>query len=523
MNYFRRLFGTALMGALLVGATACDDDDDGPTGPDPLQRVSNVQVTQDAGAAVITWSAVTGAESYTVQRSDENAAYAEIASGITALTHTDASVTAGVDYEYRVIAVRGSERSAPSDEVAFSIGLAARTLSGTISGTHNLSADTVYTLSGLVQVEEGATLNIEAGTTILGDTDITPTLLFVARGGRIVANGTADAPIVFTSERPAGSRAAGDWGGVMINGRSLCNLGSDPCISEGVAQPYGGNVLDDDSGVLRYVRIEFAGYEVSFGNELNGLTLNGVGSGTEIDHIQVNVGLDDGIELFGGTVNISHALITNASDDSFDYCCGWQGRGQFWIAQQDPNDADTGFEVDSNEADNDATPRVNPTLYNVTLIGKGSTGTAGESTRGVHYRRGAAGTLANFVVLGFEVGLDIDNTATYEQCAAGEFVLTSAIFAGNAELYDADADAESGCVALPAWANIEVDPAGDVLVDPFDRASPDFRPVAGGAALTTPAATPPDDGFFDTSATYLGAVAPTGTPWYQGWTTTATN
>ena len=118
----------------------------------------------------------------------------------------------------------------------------------------------------------------------------------------------------------------------------------------------GGGVLDDNSGIIAYTRVEFAGFEVSFGNELNALTLNGVGSGTEIHHVQTNVGLDDGIEFFGGTVDLKYALVTNASDDSFDYSTGWQGRGQFWIALQDPEDADNGFEVDGNEDDFSATP-----------------------------------------------------------------------------------------------------------------------------------------------------------------------
>jgi len=528
MKSVRHLFGNALLVALIgAGALACGDDDDNGTNVQTLNRPTGVAVAEANGDAIVTWNAVSGATRYIVQRSADNAAYGAIASSVTGTTHTDADVMAGVDYEYRVVAVRGSEQSAPSDEVFFNIAAANpfATLSGTISGTRTLSADTIYTLTGVVTVDSGAVLNIPAGTEIRGDFDVQPTVLFVARGGQIFADGTAQDPIVFTSERPVGSRAAGDWGGIMINGRSLCNLGAPPCISEGIARSYGGSILDDDSGRMQYVRIEFVGYEVSFGNELNGLTLNGVGSGTELHHIQVNAGLDDGVEWFGGTVNASHLLVTNASDDSFDYCCGWQGKGQFWIAQQNPNDADTGFEVDNNETDNDATPRVNPTLFNVTLVGKGTTaGTAGESTRGIHYRRGAAGELHNFIVMGFETGLDIDNTATFTQCTTGEFVMNGAILADNGSTYDGDTDApieESACAAL--WTNVVVNPGGAILTDPYNRTAPNFMPVAGGPALTTPASTPPNDGFFDTSATYLGAVAPTGTPWYAGWTSTAVN
>ncbi|WP_419940424.1 hypothetical protein [Candidatus Palauibacter sp.] len=158
-------------------------------------------------------------------------------------------------------------------------------------------------------------------------------------------------------------------GGVVLNGRSNCNFPSDECVGEGNSGPYGGTITDDDSGQLSYVRIEYGGLEVSFGNELNGLTLNGVGSGTQLDHIQSHYGSDDGIELFGGTVDLKYAYVTGASDDSFDYSTGWQGRGQFWAAQQDPHDADNGFEVDGNEENFDAEPFTDPDIYNVTLVG----------------------------------------------------------------------------------------------------------------------------------------------------------
>ncbi|MDX1396401.1 MAG: hypothetical protein R3195_18615, partial [Gemmatimonadota bacterium] len=175
-------------------------------------------------------------------------------------------------------------------------------LSGTITGNVTLDSSIDYLIQGTVIVEDGGVLNIPAGTTLRGDVDFTGSALIVRQGGRLEAAGTATDPIVFTSSAPVGSRDRGDWGGVVLNGRSICNFPSDDCIGEGNSGPYGGTVLDDDSGRLSYVRIEYAGYEVSFGNELNGLTLNGVGSGTQLDHIQSHMGLDDGIEFFGGTV-----------------------------------------------------------------------------------------------------------------------------------------------------------------------------------------------------------------------------
>jgi hypothetical protein len=362
-------------------------------------------------------------------------------------------------------------------------------------------------------------LRIPAGTLLLGSTAVQPTALIVRTGGRIFADGTPDAPVVFTSANPPGRRARGDWGGVVINGRSLCNGPAGQCVGEGNSGPYGGTVLDDNSGRLAYVRIEFAGFEVSFGNELNALTLNGVGSGTEIHHVQAHYGSDDGIELFGGTVDLKYAIVTGASDDSFDYSTGWQGRGQFWIAQQDPNDADNGFEVDNNEDNFSATPLTRPTIYNVTLVGKApGTGLAGESTAGLLLRRGTGGFLFNAIVLGFETGLDIDNTETYDRCASGDLVVSNSIFFDHGAFVSPDADNETACTGRPTWI-LRVENPG--LVDPYNRLNPDFRPAPGSAALAG-FATPPNDGFFE-AVDYVGAVSPTGTPWYQGWITLAQN
>jgi hypothetical protein len=322
---------------------------------------------------------------------------------------------------------------------------------------------------------------------------------------------------VFTSSNPPGARSRGDWGGVVLAGRSLCNFPADECIGEGNAGPYGGTTLDDDSGILRYVRIEYAGFEVSFGNELNALTLNGVGSGTQLDHIQAHYGLDDGIELFGGTVDLKYAVVTGASDDSFDYSTGWQGRGQFWLAQQDPDDADNGFEIDGNEEDFNAAPFTDPVIYNVTLIGKeAGSGSAGESTRGILFRRGTAGSVYNTVVLGFEKGIDLDNAET-----VGRVTFQNSYLFGAPDIFEGDDDGidESGIVMAAAWHNVVgIDPG---LVDPFNLDAPDFRPGTGSPLLAG-FAVPPVDGFFE-PVDYIGAVAPTGTPWYEGWITLERN
>lgn len=393
-------------------------------------------------------------------------------------------------------------------------------LTGTIEGTRTLDADTTYVLRGIVTVVAGGELRIPAGTLLQGDATVSPTALIVRTGGKLYSEGTAEAPVVFTSSNAVGERRAGDWGGVVINGLSLCNFPADECVGEGSSGRYGGSNRDDDSGRMVYTRVEFAGHEVSFGNELNALTLNGVGAGTEIHHVQTNVGLDDGIEFFGGTVDLKYALVTNASDDSFDYSTGWQGRGQFWIAQQDPDDADNGFEVDGNEEDFDATPLTNPTIYNVTLVGNGPGGDGGgESTDGLRLRRGTAGKIYNAVVIGFgQVGLDIDNPETVD----GDPVeIRNSVLAENKMPFSDDDDEidEMAYFNNAEWGNRALDDA--MLTAPYNRDAPDFTPMSDSPLLTG-AAAPPDDGFF-TVTDYIGAAAPSGDKWWMGWTSFARN
>ena len=220
-------------------------------------------------------------------------------------------------------------------------------LSGEIAADMTLTADVSYLLRGAVFVADGATLTIEAGTTIYGE-GATNGALVVARGGRLVADGAPDAPIVFTSDQEVGFRARGDWGGLIINGRAPLNIPGNEAEGEGGTGAYGGDDPADDSGVLRYVRVEFAGSELSPDNELNGVAFQGVGSGTVVDSVQVHLSKDDGVEFFGGTVDARRVVCTGIGDDSFDWTEGWTGRGQFWIARQRGDDADQGIEADSN-------------------------------------------------------------------------------------------------------------------------------------------------------------------------------
>jgi hypothetical protein len=227
-------------------------------------------------------------------------------------------------------------------------------------------------------VKAGVTLTIGAGTTIKADTS-TLTYLLVERGATINAVGTATSPIVFTSAGSTGSRNPSDWGGIVIHGKSAVNntaglnYASDSEIFTG---PYGcgesGNACDmslnnnDNSGTLQYVRVEFAGREIASGKEFNGIFLAGVGKGTTLDHVQVHRGSDDGIEIFGGAVDIRYALITNNQDDAFDVDEGWRGTARYIVAAV-PKDGDQGIEYDGIGADTNRSTNV--PLSNFTILG----------------------------------------------------------------------------------------------------------------------------------------------------------
>ncbi len=251
-------------------------------------------------------------------------------------------------------------------------------LSGVITEDLTLTADTDWLLRGGVFIgddENPTTLTIEAGTTVYGETS-TDGMLVIRRSSRIMAEGSADAPIVFTSSKEAGTRARGDWGGLIINGRAPVNsCGGDyegdycEAYGEGGTGWYGGADAGDSSGVLRYVRVEFAGTLISPENELNGIAFQGVGSGTEVDYVQVHMNADDGIEFFGGTAQVKHVLVTGVGDDMLDWTDGWQGKAQFVVLQQFADAGDNGIEADNNGDDNEASPRSNPTLSHITIIG----------------------------------------------------------------------------------------------------------------------------------------------------------
>lgn len=369
----------------------------------------------------------------------------------------------------------------------------------------HLTADKQYLLDGPVFIGDDAAetvLTIDAGVTIFGGDG---SFLLIQRGSKMMATGTAADPIVFTSAKAVGMRGPEDWGGLVINGKAPINNadnadGSAP--GEAGTGRYGGNTASDSSGVMNYVRVEFAGNKVDSENELNGIAFQGVGSGTDIDFIQTHMTSDDGIEFFGGTVQVKHVVVTGSDDDSIDWTGGWQGKAQFVVAEQSPDsgpEAERGIEADNLEANNSAAPFSNPTLSNFTLISR-----AGNDANGMRLRRGTKGAFHNFVVTGFG-GVCIQVTETQTEANVDDNSLVISNHVHNCTMGSATAGKGEELVA------------GEATVADPDLVN--WQPQAGSDALGIGAG--PSDSFFDT-VDYAGAFDGT-TDWSAGWIETATN
>ncbi len=393
-------------------------------------------------------------------------------------------------------------------------------LEGAILEDMTLTADKPWLLRSAVTVGDDSsavTLTIEPGTTVYGES-ATNGFLVVTRGAKINAEGSSDAPIRFTSDQPEGSRARGDWGGVVLNGRApinACTDGTTPCEAEGEGGTgvYGGDDPADDSGVLRYVVIEFGGTEISPDNEINGLGLQGVGSGTEIDYVQVHMNLDDGVEFFGGRAQVKHLLITSPGDDGIDWDLGFQGKIQFAAVIQASDIGNHGMETDNNEEDNTASPESSPTISNLTLVGDAA---IAEDNFGLVLRRGSQPEIYNLAATGFSLGcLAVRDQATYDAFSAGDLSITHSALACSAPYEDSEEETETGTEEDV----FESDSSNLLLSDLGLSSDTDLRPGSGSELLGAGSA--PSDAWFD-SADYIGAFSAS-EDWTAGWTTWAAN
>ena len=414
---------------------------------------------------------------------------------------------------------------------------------GTIKTSQTWVASKTYHLRGYVYVTDGAALTIEAGTKIVSNAD-SAGVLVIYRDATINAVGTATSPIVFTSNET--SKQPGDLGGIILVGQAKGN-GNHSVIEGGVDaafSAFGGTNDAHSSGTLKYVRIEYAGKAVNPGDEVNGLSLYAIGSGTTIDYVEVVRGLDDAFEFFGGAVNCKHLIAYNCADDDFDMDDGFRGKIQYAISVKDPaftdnkgttGDISNNFEVDNVNPANGflftRAPITFPILSNFTAVGpNNATGTSSDYGYGMRWRRGSKFILANSIVMGSQkAGLDIDDDSTVSYYKQGiskfynSFLNASSVAVPykidklvNTSLWDI-----TGLKATTEGADKSVyyaDATGIMLNDPFNDVTPNLQPKSGSPAITVPAdftLTELGDAFFD-KVSYIGAFDGT-TDWTTGW------
>jgi hypothetical protein len=301
------------------------------------------------------------------------------------------------------------------------------TLSGNISVTTTLTADKEWTLKGYVYVTDGASLIIQPGTIIKSDISEKGALC-IERGAKIIAEGTAAKPIVFTSGRPAGERSPGDWGGIVILGRAKTNRTSEPTIEGGIGRAYGGTNDEDNSGVMKYVRIEYAGIAALPNSEINALTLGAVGSKTVIENVQTIYANDDAFEFFGGTVSPKYLYAYATADDDFDFDFGYTGKVSFSISRRDPQFVDTGDAGNGIECDNDgtgssATPFTRPVLDNLTLIGPNDPVALSNHYLAMRWRRATQFEVSNSTFIGYmKGGFSLESNETAQAYKDGKSI-----------------------------------------------------------------------------------------------------
>ncbi len=449
-NYFINSVKTLILGALVLVVSSCEKDI-------PVESLSldRQEATVAIGATVSLLPVIDplDATNKNVTWSTSDATVATVNDGIiTGVALGTATITA-TSAENAMYHAECSVTVVPSTGQVI-------TVSGDITADTKWYAQAKYMLSGFVYVKNNAVLTIEPGTVIKGVSNTKATLI-IERGSKIMAAGTASNPIVFTSDKPAGQRATGDWGGVVICGKAKTNKhdnGAGTGLAEGgIGAEYGGNDDNDNSGVLQYVRIEFPGIPLTStsNSEINGLTLYSVGKATVMDHIQVSYSGDDSFEWFGGNVNLKYIVALGGLDDGFDTDNGFSGKIQFGLIIQDPLKSDqsgsNGFESDNDADGSLLTPVTAPVFSNVTALGPltvSSTLPVGtKHEKALHLRRGTMTSVYNSVFAGFPQGLSIDGQKGNSPSRAdlNELQIENTILAGMTDNYVE----KTGTVATP--------------------------------------------------------------------------
>lgn len=545
------LLATALLGGCSSSTTTPSNDP--PTG-----------LAAAATSAVIihvTWSAAAGATQYVLERAQgASGTFAEInrpAAGAT--SYDDSGLLPTTLYRYRISAVRGAGTSAASGEVS-----ATTQAPGTVNVTADISSNTtwtrgnIYKLVGFRKVASGATLTIESGTKVVGDFATVGSSLFVLRGARIIADGTAALPIVFTSSQADGARQPGDWGGLIIIGNGIISRsgtvnieGTGTSADNPLVAYSGGTNNADNSGTLRYVRVEYAGYGPAQDTELNAFTLAAIGSGTTLDYLQALNGLDDSFEIFGGALDAKHLVSYESGDDHFDMSEGYAGRLQFLIAFQSrvltprPGAGNTSSDPQGIENDGcsgsgcdlafNSTPFTTPVVANFTMVGTGPGVVPAAGGYGAVLRRGTGGHYINGIFARWQTGgigyrdadtkaretaglLSIKNVLIAETPLALQAGQQTYDLAGNAVIFDQPTTAASMFTLLPASPTTASTTA----------ASFDWSLTAAAAARTGGLTAFTGDlltraGAFVAGTAYRGAADPAGPKWWEGWTSYTRN
>ena len=585
------LFGRKLSALTLAAATialvACDDDD--PT-ENTVPPVLGAQAAPNPAAAtssiIVTFQSRAGDNSYNIERAEgaTGGTFAQVGTvqapaTPATVTYTDNGLKLNTTYQYRVYAVRGSKTSDASSLFTGTTG--ASGVGGNLDVTQDITTNTTwtndktYTLKGFIHVANGATLTIQPGTKIMGDFGTLGSSLFILRGAKINAVGTAENPIVFTSSRAAGQRQPGDWGGLILIGNARINRsstvqlegsGSVTGSTSGTNYPVtysGGTADDDNSGTLSYVRVEFAGFAPATDQELNSFTFAAVGSGTRISYLQAMSGLDDSFEFFGGALVGDHLVSYEAGDDHFDMSEGFRGKLQYLIALQTtqltPRTGSGSLATDPQGIENDgcngsgcdqgfnSAPLNIPVVANFTLVGTGDAATSGGSGGiGMMLRRGTGGYYVNGVVARYpRGGVSLRDADTYTRAGAtaitdlatADLGVKNVVFTDNAVVFQG---------ANGSNVQNSLDLTGNALVSSTAGTAALFTafPTTVGATTTaaafdwTPAATSPIAtgglaafaGKLSTAAgttvagtAYVGAAQPNGAKWWQGWTIYARN
>jgi len=579
MSMFRRFaLATTVVAATFVSACNASDS----TGPSAPLPVLGLAVTATGSStARVTFSGRSG-ESYDIERAEGAAGTFAAITTIAALTadatqnYDDKALTVTTLYRYRVTAIKNGARtpSAETSTTTLAFGSAAARISTDITVSRTLFADTAYTLSGFIHVANGATLTIQAGTTIKGDFETVGSTLMILRGAKIQAVGTVKAPIVFTSSRAAGSRQPGDWGGLILVGNAPDNrsgtvnvegTGTSAGTTSGtnyLVQYNGGTVATDNSGTLAYVRVEFGGYAPLQDQEFNSFTFAAIGSGTRASYLESLAGLDDSFEFFGGGFDLDHLVAFETADDVLDMSEGFSGRIQYVIAmntvQLTPRTGAGFYSVDLQGIENDgcngtgcdlgqgSQPYTIPLIANFTIIGCGQASCMGAGGGyGMMLRRGTGGYYVNGVIARWSTGaVSLRDAFTYTRAGStatpsetADLQMRNVLFAetnnlafqaasatvqnvldltGN-NLTLSTATAASLFTAIPAVGSLATSIAA------FDFTPTTGSPIASGGLATFTGSIATKAGTFVTGTSYLGAAAPGGTKWWTGWTNYARN